>query len=240
MHGLMVFAVAVGLFFAVPLFTLLFSRLGVVEEATAQEIERVYATNVFGLLALTRAVLPDMRHQRSGHVLNTSAIKGYAASAGWGVYCSTKFAVEGLTGALAVELKPPGIRATVIEPGFFRTDFLDARSLSVSTSQINDYADTAGAMRNFAATANHAQPGNPAKLTAALMILETPLICHCACHLAAIRCSASKQRMLLWPRSWLDGATLPSRPMPQAMRAAKALCMRRLPCRMEDNHGGPK
>jgi NAD(P)-dependent dehydrogenase (short-subunit alcohol dehydrogenase family) len=148
-----------------------FGLLGAVEEASAQEIERVYATNVFGLLAVTRAVLPQMRLQRGGHVINTSSIGGYAASAGWGVYCSTKFAVEGLTEALVLELKPLGIHATVIEPGFFRTDFLDARSLSVSPSQIGDYADTVGAARNFAATANHAQPGDPAKLAAALMTL---------------------------------------------------------------------
>ena len=148
-----------------------FGLLGAVEEATSQEIERIYATNVFGLLAVTRAVLPHMRRQRSGHVLNISSIGGYAASAGWGVYCSTKFAVEGLTEALALELKPLGIHATVIEPGFFRTDFLDARSLSVSPSQIDDYAETAGAMRSFAATANHAQPGDPAKLARALLTL---------------------------------------------------------------------
>ncbi len=148
-----------------------FGLLGTVEEATSQEIERIYATNVFGLLAVTCAVLPHMRRQRSGHVLNISSIGGYAASAGWGVYCSTKFAVEGLTEALALELKPLGIHATVIEPGFFRTDFLDARSLSVSPSQIDDYAETAGAMRSFAASANHAQPGDPAKLARALLTL---------------------------------------------------------------------
>ena len=146
-----------------------FGLLGAVEEATRQESERVYATNVFGLLAVTRAVLPHMRRQRGGHVLNISSIGGYAASPGWGVHCSTKFAVEGLTEALALELKPLGIRATVIEPGFFRTDFLDARSLSVSPSQIPDYADTAGAMRSFAAGANHAQPGDPAKLARAIL-----------------------------------------------------------------------
>ena len=156
-----------------------FGLLGAVEEATAPEIERVYATNVFGLLAVTRAVLPHMRRQRSWHVLNISSIGGYAASAGWGVYCSTKFAVEGITEALALELKPLGVHATVIEPGFFRTDFLDAQSLSVSPSHIDDYADTAGAMRSFAASANHAQPGDPAKLARALMTVvdaaEPPL-----------------------------------------------------------------
>ncbi|HUC16156.1 MAG TPA: oxidoreductase [Acetobacteraceae bacterium] len=146
-----------------------FGLLGAVEEATAEEIERVYRTNVFGLLAVTRAVLPHMRRQHSGHVLNISSIGGYAASAGWGVYCSTKFAVEALTEALALELKPLGIRATVIEPGFFRTDFLDASSLATSGASIADYAETAGAMRQFAAGANHAQPGDPAKLARAIL-----------------------------------------------------------------------
>ncbi len=156
-----------------------FGLLGAVEEATAQEVERVYATNVFGLLAVTRAVLPQMRRQRSGHILNMSSIGGFAASAGWGVYGSTKFAVEGITEALALELKPLGIHATIVEPGFFRTDFLDARSLSVSPSTIEDYKETVGAMRSFAAGANHAQPGDPAKLAEALMVLadmpEPPL-----------------------------------------------------------------
>lgn len=79
-----------------------FGLLGAVEEATHEEITRLYATNVFGLLAVTRVVLPYMRRQRSGHVINISSIGGYAASQGWGVYCSTKFAVEGLTEALAL------------------------------------------------------------------------------------------------------------------------------------------
>ena len=142
-----------------------FGLLGAVEETTSQEVQRIYATNVFGLLTVTRAALPYMRRQRSGHVLNISSIRGYAASAGWGVYCSTKFAVEGLTEALALELKPLGIYATVIEPGFFRTDFLDPRSLFVSPAHIDDYTDTAaGAMRSTVVNANHRQPGDPARL----------------------------------------------------------------------------
>ena len=156
-----------------------FGLLGAVEEATAEEIARLYATNVFGLLAVTRAVLPHMRARRAGHVINISSIGGYAASPGWGVYCSTKFAVEGLTEALAAELKPLGIHATVVEPGFFRTDFLDARSLSTSPHAIADYSATAGAMRDHARAANHAQPGDPAKLAKSMLKLvgmaEPPL-----------------------------------------------------------------
>jgi len=146
-----------------------YGLLGAVEEASAAEVEALYRTNVFGLLAVTRAVLPHMRRQRSGRILNLSSIGGYAASAGFGVYCSTKFAVEGLSEALAAELKPLGIFVTVVEPGYFRTDFLDGTSLSVSPTQIADYAATAGATRAHAADANHNQPGDPQKLAEVLV-----------------------------------------------------------------------
>jgi len=148
-----------------------FGLLGAVEEATATEVEALYRTNVFGVLNVCRAVLPHMRRARSGHILNISSIGGYRSAAGFGVYCSTKFAVEGLTEALADELSPLGIKATIIEPGYFRTDFLDARSLSVSGARIDDYAGTAGAVREHAAKLSHRQPGDPAKLAAAIVAL---------------------------------------------------------------------
>ena len=147
-----------------------YGLLGAVEEAQGPEVERLFATNVFGLLAVTRAVLPQMRRQRSGHVINFSSLGGYAAYPGWGVYGATKFAVEGLTEALAAELAPLGIHATVVEPGFFRTDFLDERSLAVA-AEIADYADTVGATRRLAEDLNHAQPGDPAKLAKAILAL---------------------------------------------------------------------
>ncbi|MBP1886370.1 oxidoreductase [Sinorhizobium mexicanum] len=141
-----------------------FGLLGAVEEATAAEVERLYRTNVFGLLAVTRAVLPHMRAQRSGRILNISSIGGYRSGPGFGVYCSTKFAVEGLSESLHAELAPLGIHVTVIEPGYFRTDFLDSSSLSVSANVIADYAETAGTVRTRATSLNHAQPGDPDKL----------------------------------------------------------------------------
>ncbi|SEM60632.1 NADP-dependent 3-hydroxy acid dehydrogenase YdfG [Bosea lupini] len=148
-----------------------FGLLGAVEEATSAEIEALYRTNVFGLLNVTRAVLPHMRAARSGRILNISSIGGYRSGAGFGVYCSTKFAVEGLSEALAAELEPMGIKVTIIEPGYFRTDFLDARSLSVSTSRIADYDGTAGLVREHAAGLSHRQPGDPAKLAKAIVTL---------------------------------------------------------------------
>ena len=149
-----------------------YGLLGAVEEATAEEIEKLYATNVFGLLKVTRAVLPHMRRQRSGHILNFSSIGGYYGYAGWGVYGSTKFAVEGLSESMATEVEPFGIKVTIVEPGFFRTDFLADNSLAVSPASIPDYIGTpAGNMRDFAASANHAQPGDPAKFAAGILAL---------------------------------------------------------------------
>jgi NAD(P)-dependent dehydrogenase (short-subunit alcohol dehydrogenase family) len=141
-----------------------FGLLGAVEEASAADVEAVYRTNVFGLLNVTRAVLPTMRAQRSGRILNISSIGGYRAGPGFGVYSSTKFAVEGLSESLHAELAPLGVHVTVVEPGYFRTDFLDATSLTVSGGEIADYAETAGRVRRVAADLNHGQPGDPDRL----------------------------------------------------------------------------
>jgi NAD(P)-dependent dehydrogenase (short-subunit alcohol dehydrogenase family) len=111
--------------------------------------------------------------------VNFSSLGGYRSAAGFGVYCSTKFAVEGLTEALYDELAPLGIHATVVEPGYFRTDFLDASSLQPAATQIEDYAATAGAVRAHAADLNHQQPGDPDRLAGAIIALvdakEPPL-----------------------------------------------------------------
>jgi NAD(P)-dependent dehydrogenase (short-subunit alcohol dehydrogenase family) len=148
-----------------------YGLLAAVEEATSEEVEREYQTNVFGLLKVTRAVLPHLRRAGRGHIINISAIVGYASFPGWGVYGSTKFAVEGLTESLAIELAPLGIFATVVEPGFFRTDFLDNSSLLRTKNPIDDYAATVGAMREFATSVNNQQPGDPRKLSKALLKL---------------------------------------------------------------------
>ncbi|EUC11631.1 UNVERIFIED_ORG: NADP-dependent 3-hydroxy acid dehydrogenase YdfG [Burkholderia sp. CF145] len=154
-----------------------FGLLAAVEESSDADVRRMYDTNVFGLLNVTRAVLPVMRKQRSGHVINMSSIGGYRSGAGFGVYCSTKFAVEGITEALHAELKPLGIHATVVEPGYFRTDFLDGSSLIVGKDMIDDYDETSGNVRRFAVGMNHNQPGDPQKLATALVTLvdaQTP------------------------------------------------------------------
>lgn len=146
-----------------------YGLLGAVEEASGAEVEALYRTNVFGLLAVTRAVLPHMRRQRSGRILNLSSVGGLRSGAGFGVYCSTKFAVEGLTEALSAELAPLGVFATAVEPGYFRTDFLDSTSLSISPASIADYHETAGATRTRAAEVSHNQPGDPRRLAQVLV-----------------------------------------------------------------------
>jgi len=112
-----------------------------------------------------------MRRLRSGHVINISSLGGYRSAAGFGVYSSTKFAVEGLSEALHDELAPLGIHVTVVEPGYFRTDFLDSTSLADGQNHIEDYAATAGAVRSRASTLNHQQPGDPDKLATAIVAL---------------------------------------------------------------------
>ena len=148
-----------------------YGLLGAVEESTADEVRRLYDTNVFGLLHVTRAVLPAMRARRAGRVINISSLGGVQSSAGFGVYCSTKFAVEGLTEALHAELAPLGIHATVVEPGYFRTEFLDGGSLAVSPRVLDDYAPSAGAVREAARRINLNQPGDPVRLAQAVMQL---------------------------------------------------------------------
>ncbi|MEZ0382692.1 oxidoreductase [Mycobacterium sp. pW045] len=144
--------------------------LGAVEEATDAEVRAVYETNVFGLLTVTRAVTPVLRAQRSGTIVNISSIGGFVSSPGWGVYASTKFAVEAISEALHAELQPLGVHAMVVEPGYFRTDFLDSSSLQIQQNLIDDYADgPAGKMRVTAGERNHDQPGDPVKAAAAII-----------------------------------------------------------------------
>jgi NAD(P)-dependent dehydrogenase (short-subunit alcohol dehydrogenase family) len=146
--------------------------LGAVEESSGVEVRAVYETNVFGLLAVTRAVTPVLRAARSGVILNVSSIGAVQAASGWGVYASTKFAVEGLSEALRDELAPLGIKVTIVQPGYFRTDFLESTSLHVAGQEIADYADgPAGAMRRLALGGlSGAQSGDPAK--AATVIVD--------------------------------------------------------------------
>jgi NADP-dependent 3-hydroxy acid dehydrogenase YdfG len=134
--------------------------MGAAEETSDEEVRDLFETNVFGLLTVTRAVLPIMRKQWSGWVLNMSSVGGFTNyRAGADIYGATKFAVEGISEAMRAELEPLGIWVTIVEPGAFRTDFLDPRSLRMARQTIEDYAATAGQIRDWAHRENHQQPG---------------------------------------------------------------------------------
>lgn len=137
--------------------------LGAIEEVSDEEVRAVFDVNVFGLLAVTRAVLPQMRAQRSGLVINLSSVGGFVVWPGWGAYSATKFAVEAFSEAMTHELAPLGIRAIAVEPGPFRTDFLAASSLEIAKRQIDDYAGSGGTARQWATENNNAQEGDPVK-----------------------------------------------------------------------------
>jgi NAD(P)-dependent dehydrogenase (short-subunit alcohol dehydrogenase family) len=143
-----------------------------VEEGDDDDVQRLFATNVFGAVAAIKAVLPGMRAQRSGTIVNISSIGARMTPAGSGYYAATKAALEGLTGSLRRELEPLGVRAMVVEPGAFRTDFA-GRSLQQSAAPIADYAETAGRRRKEHDTAHGTQAGDPAK--AAEVLIESAL-----------------------------------------------------------------
>jgi NAD(P)-dependent dehydrogenase (short-subunit alcohol dehydrogenase family) len=145
--------------------------LSAVEEVSDKAARAVFDVNVFGVLNTLRAVLPVLRAQRRGHVFNIGSVGGFTIAPGWGLYGATKFALEGMSEALHAELTPLGVHVTIVEPGGFRTDFLDDSSLHTEQPTIDDYRQSAGATRDHVLAANHTQRGDPAKLAAILVDL---------------------------------------------------------------------
>jgi NAD(P)-dependent dehydrogenase (short-subunit alcohol dehydrogenase family) len=148
-----------------------YGHLGLFEETTAADAQTQYDTNVFGLMAVTRAVLPSMRVQRSGRIFNVSSIGGMVGGESGALYCASKFAVEGFSESLAKEVARFGIQVTIVEPGFFRTDFLEPTSVKHGTTPIPDYAEASAALKTFYDGRSRNQAGDPAKLGQALVTL---------------------------------------------------------------------
>jgi len=140
-----------------------YGLLGNFEELSPQEIDQQFGVNVFGVMHVLRAALPVLRRQRSGHVMNISSIAGRTGFDGAAVYCATKYAIEGLSSSLALELAKFGIHVTSVEPGFFRTDFLDQSSVRYGKKVIEDYA-AHGTVEGAYGAYHGKQLGNPAKL----------------------------------------------------------------------------
>jgi len=152
-----------------------YGLLGSVEEASDAEINHLFDVNFHGTRRVIQAVLPRLRVQRSGHIVNITSIAGLAPGAGAGFYAATKFAVEGLSQSLAQEVAPLGIKVTIVEPGAFRTDFLSDHSIRSSQAGIDDYAATSGA--NIARLGSMAgkQIGDPVRGAAAIIeAVESP------------------------------------------------------------------
>lgn len=145
-----------------------YGTVGAIEEMNDDDIRRQFDTNLFGAINVTRAILPTLREQRSGHILNISSANGISAFAGVGIYSATKFALEAISEALAQEVKPLGIKVTIIEPGSSRTNF-SSRALSTRSHQINDYAQTSGKIVQRLQERDGKQPNDPAKAAAAMI-----------------------------------------------------------------------
>ena len=145
-----------------------YGYLGAVEESEEQEVRAMFEANFFGLARMIHVVLPGMRQRHRGSIVNISSIGGLVAFPGVAYYNATKFAVEGLSEALAKEVGPLGIKVLIVEPGPFRTDWA-GRSLKKSSLQIPEYAETAGALRQRIMDRTGKQPGDPVRACEAII-----------------------------------------------------------------------
>ncbi len=145
-----------------------YGLVGAVEEASLAEARAQFEVNVFGPLALIKAVLPLMRGRRAGHVINVTSVSGLAAWAGTGIYCASKFALEGLGETLAQETAELGIQVTNVEPGGMRTDYA-GRSLVHAAQTIADYDGLARQARHILADHAGHEPGDPARVAQAIV-----------------------------------------------------------------------
>jgi NAD(P)-dependent dehydrogenase (short-subunit alcohol dehydrogenase family) len=145
-----------------------YGYMATIEEGDETEIRKQFDANVFGLFAVTRAVLPAMRQQRRGRIINISSVAGLVGFPGSGYYAASKHAVEGWSDSLAAEVKPLGIQVTCVEPGPFRTDWA-GRSLTQTPNRIADYAETAGVRLANTKKQSGQQAGDPARAALALI-----------------------------------------------------------------------
>ena len=145
-----------------------YGYLAAIEEGEDDAVRAMFETNVFGLIDMTRAVLPAMRQQKSGLIVNISSIGGLTSFAATGYYHATKYAVEGMSESLAVEVKPLGIDVLIVEPGPFRTNWAGP-SIKQSAIQIDDYAATAGERRKQTSARSGNQAGDPVRAAQAII-----------------------------------------------------------------------
>ena len=141
-----------------------YAVMGALEELSTEEVHTNFNVNVYGLLSVVRSVLPVMRKQASGHIINISSVGGFVGNfPGFGIYCATKFAVQGLSEALSEEVKPMGIKTTLVSPGYFRTEFLSQESLNGPNRTLEVYDNVHEMQRVHEEEINGNQPGDPEK-----------------------------------------------------------------------------
>jgi NAD(P)-dependent dehydrogenase (short-subunit alcohol dehydrogenase family) len=148
-----------------------FGQMGMFEDNTQADAERQFDINFFGVLKVTRAVLPVMRKQRGGRIMNISSYVGVQGFMAATLYCASKFAVEGFSEGLAQEVAPFGIRVTLVEPGVFRTDFMEVSSIRYGSLGVADYAEATAGFRAYTDQMSGKQEGDPTKLAAAILEL---------------------------------------------------------------------
>jgi len=141
---------------------------GAIEELTDQETRQAFDVNVFATLNVIRNVMPYLRKQRSGHIINISSSGGIAPGMGWAIYCAAKAAVITLTEVLAEDVKSLGVKVTLVAPGSFRTNFLNGESIAVAENPIDDYKEITEARRLYLKRDGQ-QPGDPEKAAAAII-----------------------------------------------------------------------
>lgn len=139
-----------------------YGLIGALEEVSDEQIRRNFETNFFGAINMIRSILPIMRKQQSGHIINITAIAGFNNETGFSIYGATKFALEGVSESLREEVKPFGIKVTIVEPGPFRTDFV-CRSLDRVEEPMIEYEPTVGKFLNFVISIDGKQAGDPIK-----------------------------------------------------------------------------
>lgn len=145
-----------------------YGYLAAVEEGEDDAVRKMFETNFFGLVELTKQVLPGMRERKSGHIVNFSSIGGLVSFGATGYYHATKYAVEGISESLAIEVKPLGIKVIVVEPGPFRTDW-SGRSILESKTVLHDYDQTAGERRKKTKEGSGKQVGDPVRAGEAII-----------------------------------------------------------------------
>ncbi|MCF0041044.1 oxidoreductase [Dyadobacter fanqingshengii] len=147
-----------------------YGLLGSVEELSDSEVRDNFEVNVFGIFTVIRKAMPYLRAQRSGHILNISSIGGFMGGfPGFGAYCATKFAVNGLSESLAEEVRAFGVHVTIVEPGYFRTNFLTDSSIGLPKIQIEDYKEVRDSQNAHQNEINGKQPGDPEKAADAMI-----------------------------------------------------------------------